>query len=44
MNLKKKIFSKKNKTDFSLKLGSLKSAKDCGLYNFLVSDCCNKKK
>jgi hypothetical protein len=39
MNMKKEVFNKQNKTDYSLRQGAIKSAEDSGLKDLTVEDC-----
>lgn len=39
MNMKKMLFREKNRRDYSIKMGSIKSAIDSRLYNKSVSEC-----
>ncbi len=39
MNMKKEIYKKENKKDFSISQGAIKTTKDAGLYGLKVRDC-----
>lgn len=38
--MKKEVFNKQNKTDYSLRQGAIKSAEDSGLKDLTVEECC----